>query len=228
MLADVLRTLRAGEPGPAEPDELAKLGEAIDAIDWWRGLHAAPLTAVNANLRHYLKPYGQPVVTQRLKRFPTVVDKLLREPTMKLTRMADIGGCRAVLVDQDAVTAVGRRLRKNWTIVRTRDYVTSPKPSGYRAIHHIVRRTGRLIELQLRTPLQDAWANQVEEDSRRVGTDFKGGSGQAEVHAYYAVMSEVLALRERSDEPDSDLRHRLVERYEAAQPFLPETARGAR
>ncbi len=166
-------------------------------------------------------------MTQRLKRFPTVVDKLLREPTMKLTQMADIGGCRAILLNQDAVTAVSRRLRKNWTIVRIRDYVAAPKTSGYRAVHLIIRRRSRLIELQLRTPIQDAWANQVEDDSRRAGTDFKGGAGQAEVHAYYAVMSEVLALREQSEEPDTDLRQRLIERYDLAHPFLAATVRGS-
>jgi hypothetical protein len=227
LFAELLRSLEAGKPRPTGRDDLAKLGQAILAIDWWRGLHAAPLTAVNANLRHYLKPHGQPIVSQRLKRFPTLVDKLLREPTMKLTQMADIGGCRAILIDQDAVTDVSRRLRRNWTIVRTRDYVASPKESGYRAVHHIIRRKGRMIELQLRTPLQDAWANQVEEDSRRAGTNFKGGAGQDEVHAYYVVMSEVLALREQSEEPDGDLRQRLVRRYEAAQPFLSATVRRA-
>jgi len=33
-------------------------------------------------------------VTQRLKRVPTIVDKLRREPTMQLASMQDIGGCR--------------------------------------------------------------------------------------------------------------------------------------
>jgi hypothetical protein len=78
----------------------------------------------------------------------------------------------------------------------------------------------RLIEVQLRTPLQDAWANQVEEDSRRVGRNFKGGEGQQEVHDYYAVVSELLALRELGEEPDNQLRRRLLAAYEAAQPYL--------
>lgn len=197
-----------------------KLEEAIDLIDWWRSLHAKPLTSLSANLRHYLKPHGPVIVTQRLKRLPTVVDKLLREPHMKLAQMADIGGCRALLRDQDAVYAVARRLRRNWEVQRTRDYAAAPKDSGYRAVHLIVRRKGRLIEVQLRTPLQDEWANQVEDDSRRVGSNFKGGEGQQEVHTYYAVVSEMLALRERAQETDGELRLRLADAYQAAQPFL--------
>lgn len=85
--------------------------------------------------------------------------------------MADIGGCRALLIDQSKADAVAARLRRNWDVTRTRDYAAEPKDSGYRAVHLIVRRKGRLIEVQLRTPLQDAWANQVEEDS---GGDLSG------------------------------------------------------
>lgn len=122
--------------------------------------------------------------------------------------------------DQDAVYAVARRLRRNWEVKRTRDYAAEPKESGYRSVHLIVRRKGRLIEVQLRTPLQDAWANQVEEDSRRVGRNFKGGEGRQEVHTYYAVVSEMLALRERAQEVGDELRARLADAYRAAQPFL--------
>jgi putative GTP pyrophosphokinase len=211
-----------------ETSQVDALDSAFELIEWWRSLHARPLTSLSANLRHYVKPHGDVLVTQRLKRLPTVVDKLLREPHMKLTQMADIGGCRALLPDQQAVYDVAKELRRNWEVQRTRDYAAEPKASGYRAVHLIVRRKGRLIEVQLRTPIQDAWANQVEEDSRRVGRNFKGGDGQAEVHGYYAVVSELLALRERDEQPDEDLRQRLLHTYEAAQPFLTNDSGGKR
>jgi hypothetical protein len=223
LVAGLLADFRSGDHEKIEAIEAHQPGvidDAFELIDSWRSLHAKPLTSVSANLRHYVKPHGHALVTQRLKRFPTVVDKLLREPHMKLTQMADIGGCRALLPDQAAVYEVGRRLRKNWDVQRTRDYAAEPKASGYRAVHLIVKRKGRLIEVQLRTPLQDAWANQVEEDSRRVGQNFKGGAGQQEVHGYYAVVSELLALREEGVEPDDELNQRLLRTYRAARPFL--------
>jgi putative GTP pyrophosphokinase len=209
-------------------EDQQRLDAAIEIVEWWRGLHGKPLTSLSANLRHYLKEQGPVVVTQRLKRAPTMIDKLLREPKMKLTQMADIGGCRALLVDQAKVYAVASRLRRNWEVTRTRDYAAHPKDSGYRAVHLIVRRRGRLIEVQLRTPLQDAWANQVEEDSRRVGRNFKGGEGQQEVHDYYAVVSELLALRELGEEPDNELRQRLLATYRAAQHYLTTNTGGTR
>lgn len=160
------------------------------------------------------------IAAQRLKRHATIVDKLIREPRMNLTQMADIGGCRAILPDQEKVDAVTARIQKNWTIARTRDYVREPKPSGYRAVHHIVRRKDRLIEVQLRTPLQDVWANQVERDSRRLGIGLKSGLGSEVVHAYYAQVSDLFALRETGSEAEKAFMQRLRERFEAARPYL--------
>jgi ppGpp synthetase/RelA/SpoT-type nucleotidyltranferase len=71
--------------------------EAGEVIEWWRRQHAYPLTKVNAKLRHYLAPHGRPQVTQRLKKWPTIIYKLQRHPTMRLSATQDIGGLRAVL-----------------------------------------------------------------------------------------------------------------------------------
>jgi hypothetical protein len=61
-----------------------------------------------------------------------------------------------------------------------------------------------------------------------VGRNFKGGLGQQEVHGYYAVVSELLALREEGQEPDESLRQRLLDGYQAAQPFLTTDSGGKR
>lgn len=127
---------------------------------------------------------------------------------------------RAVLPDQAAVDAVAPRLRKNWTIHRYRDYVRNPKDSGYRAVHLIAVKKAVFVEVQLRTVLQDLWANQVEHDSRAFRTDFKSGRGEAEVHAYYVLVSKMFAIREAGHEPSQDFMQELVSRYRLAKPFL--------
>ncbi|HEX6665747.1 MAG TPA: RelA/SpoT domain-containing protein [Solirubrobacterales bacterium] len=131
-----------------DPAVLDQARESIAVIEWWRSEHAKPLSRVAANLRYYVGEVGDPVVAQRLKRVPTIAGKLLREPAMKLSRMADIGGVRAILPDQAAAYRVASRLRRNWTITRVRDYVAEPKLDGYRALHLIGRNRGRLIEIQ--------------------------------------------------------------------------------
>lgn len=106
---------------------------------------------------------------------------------MELAQFHDIGGVRALLPSLEHVQAVRRRLQKTWTIVKTRDYTTTPKTSGYRALHLIVRRFGYAIEVQLRTSLQDAWANQVEDDGRQIGLGLKFGAGTAVINDYYVT-----------------------------------------
>ena len=203
-----------------------KIVVAVDAVTWWRTLHAGPLSSVAANLRYHVgKERGQVggriEVAQRLKRLTTMIDKLAREPTMQVTQMQDIGGVRALLPSLSHVYAVSRRLRKSWTVIKVRDYIAEPKPSGYRALHLIVHRNGYPIEVQLRTVRQDAWANQVEGDGRQIGVGLKFGAGAAEIHAYYVAMSDAFAFMDRGERPPDELVATLNERYAIIEDILP-------
>ena len=168
-----------------------------------------PLSRVSANLRDYASEHGEPIVAQRLKKFPTIAGKLLREPRMKLSRMADIGGVRAVLPDQDVVYRVAARLRRNWTITKTRDYIAEPKDDGYRALHLINRNRGRLIEVQLRTPFQDGWANAVEAHARVIAPGLKFGGGPASVREYFVALAEMVASLDQGRQVEQELLDRL-------------------
>lgn len=205
--------------------DLDELFEAYRCVTWWRELHARPLSNVAAGLRYHLdkekaRIEGRVDVTQRLKRRVTMVSKLNREAGMNLARMEDIAGVRARLPDLKTLQATSRRLRKNWQVARIRDYVESPKPSGYRAQHLIVKRSDRLVEVQLRTVRQDAWANQVEDDGRQLATDFKFGQGDEEVHAYYGVVAEAFAALDRDEPLSSELSADINERYQQVKDRL--------
>lgn len=233
FVADMRLRLLAGEISLDDmPDaDSSRILECAAVIEAWREKHAGPLRNANANLRHYVRPHaalGQDVVsvTQRLKKFSTILDKLGRYPGMQLTRMEDIGGVRAILPSQDAADEVSRKLRKNWKVHRYRDYVREPKDSGYRALHLIVVKQGLKVEVQLRTYLQDFWANQVERDSRHLRIDYKSGKGAEPVHAYYVAMSELFAMREASIEPSQDFNIELRDRYRLAQPYLAPAVEG--
>lgn len=208
--------------------------EAFYAVTWWKREHAKPLSKVGANLRyHVMKEHGEIDgkidVTQRLKKRDTIIDKLERYPKMKLTRMHDIGGVRARLPSVDCLQAVSRRLRKTWTVVATRDYLEEAKESGYRAIHHDVRRDGRVIEVQLRTIRQDAWANQVEDDGRVHAAGYKFGFGDEAIHDYYRTMSEVFWRLDTEQPIGDDLRDELRSRYDRIRDVLrPQSPRGGK
>lgn len=116
---------------------------------------------------------------------------------MKLSRMADIGGVRAVLSNQEDAYEVAHQLRRNWTITKFRDYVAEPKEDGYRALHLINRNRGRLIEIQLRTPNQDLWANFVESLSRTAIPDLKFGGGPPMIRQYLFELAEINASEDQ-------------------------------
>lgn len=205
-----------------------EIEEALAAVDWWRSCHAGPLARVNASLRYYLGKVHDEPPTQRLKKFSTIIDKLDREPDMALTTMHDIGGVRAILPRQDDVDAVVAALNKNWSeqrpgrtcIHKVRDYAHEPKGDGYRAIHVIVRsREGFYVEIQLRTPWQDRWAQSVEYDTRELRLGLKFGLGPADLRDYYAMVSELVAMREHDIEPPEGFLEELRERQQQVQKY---------
>lgn len=198
--------------------EMDKVVEGMFAVTWWKQQHARPLSRVAAALRYHVIEEGGEVedkvdITQRLKKRDTIINKLDRFPRMQLTQMHDIGGVRARLPTLECVQAVSRRLKKTWSVAKTRDYIAEPKDTGYRAIHHDIRKSGRIIELQLRTVRQDAWANQVEDDGRTLGTGYKFGFGQEDVHDFYRLMGESFWLMDSGKEIPPKLQEELRDRY---------------
>lgn len=224
----LLREVRAGRLTDAEDSEL---WAAIHAVDWWRARHARPLARTNAGLRYYVDkaaPHAQVNVTQRLKRFLTIVNKLERHPTMKLTNMEDIGGVRAVLMTQDQVDFVVQELRRQarWNVTRVREYVSGrdpgPKSDGYRAVHVTVEKNGCYIEIQLRTPWQDTWAQSVEQDTRRLRAGLKFGSGPADLREYFRAIAEYLETREQHRDAPQELMAELSKLFDATRQYYSE------
>src|SRR5690348_5170203 len=88
-----------------DPDPYAEVTDDI-ARAWlilsdYRTTFQRPLDKVTIQLRRFVgrqTPHERVFVAQRLKRMPTILNKLERQPTMDITRMQDIGGCRAVLL----------------------------------------------------------------------------------------------------------------------------------
>lgn len=178
----------------ATPEDAA---EASRVLDNWRSAHYEALNSAQMGLRSRLRTVGaEGAVSQRLKRRHAILSKLRRERTMNLDTMHDIAGCRAVVAN--GVPAV-RELTAQWRrtarkrVVREYDYITTPRPTGYRAIHLIVAYGPRLVEVQLRTQAQHAWAVAVEDLSNRTGVDFKNGLGPSATTGILLRMSEVLA-----------------------------------
>lgn len=213
-----LRSWYAGGGSPLMgPSEQA----ALEVLVAFRASHALPLLKANNGLRSMLRTEDCPVeVSQRLKRLSTIIDKLLREPTMALSRMQDIGGCRAIVDTVDQLRRIERRLVKNRPPDSVDDYVSKPRPSGYRAVHVVVRYDERRVEIQLRTRSMHEWAVAVERLGGRLGEDLKSGRGPQPVLDWLEAISEALAIEERRGIVDSSLAGRITRLRLAALPLL--------
>ena len=205
---DVLRRAQIEHDHTPSPEEIR---EARGDVEAYRSAHAAPLRAAYMGLRSCLTTEGLDLgVSRRLKRLPTIEDKLRRLPKMDLSTMQDIGGCRAVLNTQQQVQQVMDRFRanslqRNEQPDKIKDYVAHPQPSGYRAAHIYTRYHGRRNEVQLRTPGQDSWAKIVEDLTGKTGIDFKSGDSPDEVHDLLRTLSELLSQQESGQPPTKAL-----------------------
>jgi ppGpp synthetase/RelA/SpoT-type nucleotidyltranferase len=146
-------------------DPTSSLGDREEAravINNWRSSHSFPLNTVQVNLRNRANKVDPEVlIAQRIKRLPSIEQKLNRFSGMRLSRMQDIGGCRAVVADLesvDRVVAAFRESRSLHELIREDDYAARPQESGYRS-HHLVYRylsetketyNGLAIEVQVR------------------------------------------------------------------------------
>ena len=192
---------------PATPEQL---DEALLTINSWRALHSFPLNTFQKTLRKKAKLVdAQSLVAQRIKRLSSIELKLSRFPKMNLSRMQDIGGCRAVVSSaQEVYNLVGiyERSDLKHKITRKDDYINTPKSSGYRGIHIIYTYfsdkrqayNGFKIEMQFRSQLQHAWATSVETVGTFIRQSLKSSQGEEDWLRFFALMSTALAFREGS------------------------------
>lgn len=187
----------------------AKL-DALALINIWRACHAYPLNTFNVTLRKRVKKItSKSLVAQRLKRVPSIEKKLLLNHKMKLARMQDIGGLRAVVENISQVRkleAMYKTTRSKHVLSDIDDYINNPKDSGYRSLHLIYKYNnpkaeaykGFNLEIQIRTKLQHAWATAVETIGSFLNQALKSSEGSDEWLTYFKYVSAAFAIDENS------------------------------
>lgn len=184
-------------------DEIVKAlhcQEDMDVFHNWRSAHTYPMQIMNYFLRdNSLYVDKNSIVVRRLKRAPSIIYKLRREPHMDLSRMEDIGGCRAILSTLNKVRELQDRLKNSSSsniLHRERDYITNPKTSGYRGVHLIYGYNGEKdkfvnmkVELQIRTKIQHSWATAVEVIDTFTGRSLKSGEGEEKWLRFFKLIS---------------------------------------
>lgn len=193
--------------------ELENLDRYIDAysvMDAWRASHAFPLNTIQMTLRRRADSLdARSEVVQRLKRAPSVISKLRRFRDMQLSRMQDLGGCRAILSSVDKIgdlRHIYQQSRDRHELATEKDYIATPQESGYRGVHLIYRYNsdrsqdynGHRIEIQMRTKIQHAWATAVEVAGIYVRTPLKSSIGPEQWLQFFRYSSSAFSIMESS------------------------------
>lgn len=194
--------------------------EAIAMVQNFRELHLYPLMLIKNHLaRASVKVDRKIIVARRLKRLSTIIDKLERSSldggktsnSIKMTRMQDIGGCRAIVKNLEQLKLLREKLIKSRSvhkIIRESNYLT-PKESGYGGIHLIYscfdEREDKFpwkktkIEVQLRTELQHAWATSLEIIDTLENIKLKtSNEGHAEWRRFFYIAGCLVAHDEKA------------------------------
>ncbi|MHA2767103.1 RelA/SpoT domain-containing protein [Vibrio harveyi] len=191
---------------------------AIEKIQEFREYHLYPLMLLKNHLvRTARKVNPEVVVARRLKQLSTIIDKLER-PTLdgksanaiKLTRMQDIAGCRAIVDNDDELYQLRDKLLKSKSVhkvIYTSDYLSEPKKSGYGGYHIVYSCYEHQkephpwmkarVEIQIRTQLQHAWATSLEIIDSLEGINLKTSiGGHVEWRRYFKILGKLVAHEE--------------------------------
>ena len=183
--------------------------KALYKVNRWRASHAYPMHIIFIAIKNKATRIDKNknfIVAQRIKRLPTIINKLERHKGMRLDTMQDIGGVRVIFKNPKilhkfmANTKLGEH-----RLIKTNDYITNPKQDGYRGIHLVYEYTnhnkssqynGLKIEVQVRTQLQHEWATAVEALGISTHQHLKLGSGNEKWRLFFELSSTVLAFTE--------------------------------
>jgi ppGpp synthetase/RelA/SpoT-type nucleotidyltranferase len=125
--------------------------------------------------------------TTRVKTTGTLVDKLRRDPTLKLKAVHDLAGARIIVdgnrLDQDAVRdSIMDAFASCSKPPSEKDRRKTPS-HGYRAVHVIVFPDDIPVEIQIRTLFQDRWAQVAESFGDMWGRGLRYGLGPDEPYS---------------------------------------------
>jgi ppGpp synthetase/RelA/SpoT-type nucleotidyltranferase len=201
--------LTTGENFDGLYDEwIDKYESALEVVNNWRSSHNFPLNTFHVGLKRRARLVDHRSITaQRIKRLTSIEAKLRRFPTMTLSQMQDIGGCRAIVATASQVDRVCDDYASSdikHSLHQVDNYIATPKESGYRGVHLVYRYFSDRktdyntlkIEVQIRSQLQHAWATAVETVGAFVQQALKSSLGEQEWLRFFALMGTAIAFRE--------------------------------
>jgi ppGpp synthetase/RelA/SpoT-type nucleotidyltranferase len=200
--------------GRKPPTPEISMDVALDISGNWRSSHGYPLHVAWTSLRTRARAIdSSAIVPKRLKRLPSVAAKLKRFENMQLSKMQDLGGCRAVLSNVRKVDELVKLYEGSPSqaleFVKKFDYIRDnpgPKEDGYRSVHLVYKYQGNCqegaykglkVEIQIRSRRQHAWATALEIIDTFTNQKLKSNFGDESWKRFFALVSSAMAMAEK-------------------------------
>ena len=131
--------------GPEEEGYIS----AVETLNIWREWHGSILDEYYNKCCHLSAKHSREIIiARRLKRLPTIIDKLDRQPSMRLSSMQDIAGVRIVVKNMAELKLLQKRISRWNYLKNTKNYILNTKPDGYRGIH-LLRKRPRWMDIRI-------------------------------------------------------------------------------
>jgi putative GTP pyrophosphokinase len=187
--------------------EINRLGDALRdgrvtsehlvALDDYRRSFQPAIVEVVQRLQ-WLAGGASEIVQRPSKSTPSIISKLKRQPTLKLTQIQDIAGLRILASERLAQEGLAGAIRIKFPNAKLFDRISQPS-FGYRAAHLVVTCQDRPIEIQIRTLLQHAWAHLSERLADVHGHDIKYGGGKKDIQKLLKTLSTDIDILEQEE-----------------------------
>lgn len=173
--------------------------ETLLQLQEYRTSHQNSLSTIFTILCSYVqKVHSSSIVTYRIKRFESIIGKLIRYPDMRFSRMWDIGGCRFIVRNNDEVYKIKALIEKDnrISIVKEYDYIEEPQKDGYKSLHLFIKcnENDKLIEVQIRNLKDHNWATLVEITDVLYDSKIKELGNNVDLVKFHFLLSRISEL----------------------------------
>lgn len=147
-------------------EDLEKLAKVVDTYQ-----------QVLDDVKEQLARLGHQATT-RVKTTGTLIEKLRRQRSTRLSQVQDLAGARIIVSDRPAQDEALTNIRRHFEAAghACKEFDRRKEPShGYRAVHIVVHVGPIPVEVQIRTELEDTWAQIVERLADQRGRGIRYG-----------------------------------------------------
>jgi putative GTP pyrophosphokinase len=156
-------------------EEFEKLKKILLIYEWGQQTLLTKINIIYEDFKHFQSHAPNPIehIKSRIKSPESIAEKLQKwghELTAEnaVEHIKDIGGIRIICAYAKDINRLAELLRAmpNVSVLSEKDYITNPKPSGYRGYHFYLEtpilHSGAIenvpVEVQIRTASMDFWA----------------------------------------------------------------------